>query len=101
MEMLDLLIVLPVLVSAYLTSLLCRFAYWRQRGVRWYFSLVGAFMAGGLTALFIALGLSFQAGQTPYAIFLYIFALEWLPISALAPALIVTWYYRRKSRNKS
>jgi hypothetical protein len=99
MEILDFLIVLPVFASAYLTSLLCRFARRRQSGVRWYFSLVGAIATGGLTALFVALGLSIQAGQTPYAGFFYIFALEWLPISALPPALIVTWYYRRKSRN--
>jgi ABC-type Co2+ transport system permease subunit len=100
METLDLLILLPVFASAYLTSLLCRFARRRQRSVRWYFGLVGAIATGGLTALFIALGLSIQAGQTPYAGFFYIFALEWLPISALPPALLVVWYYRRKSRRK-
>jgi hypothetical protein len=100
METLDLLIVVPVFASAYLTSFLCRFARRRQCDVRWYFSLVGAIMAGGLTALFIALGLSIQAGQTPYSVFFYIFALEWLPISALPPALLVVWYYRRKFRNK-
>jgi hypothetical protein len=100
METLDLLIILPVFTSAYLTSLLCRFARWRQRGVRWYFGFVGAIVTGLLVILFISLGLSIQPGQTPNAIFFFIWALEWLPVSVLPPSLIVTWSYRRKSGNK-
>jgi hypothetical protein len=100
METLDLLIILPVFASAYLTSLLCRFARWRQRDVRWYFGVVGAIVTGLLIILFISLGLSIQAGQTPNAIFFFIWALEWLPVSALPPALVVIRYYRRKSCNK-
>jgi ABC-type Co2+ transport system permease subunit len=101
METLDFLIVLPVFASAYLTSFLCRLARRRQRVACWYFSLVGAIATGGLTVLFVALGLSIQSGQTPYTGFFYAFALEWLPISVLPPALLVVWYYRRKSRSKS
>jgi hypothetical protein len=101
MEMLDWLIALPVLASAYSTSLLCRFARWRHRGVRWYFSLLGAAGAGGFTCLLIWAGLSLQSGQMPYGFLFWTTILEWMPAFVLPPAVIVTWYYRRKSRNKS
>jgi hypothetical protein len=99
-EMAGILFLLPVLISAYLASLLCRFAWRRQSGVRWYFALMAAVATGGFEILFVALGLSIQAGQTPYAIFFYVPYLKWLPVSALLPALIVTWYYRRKSSRR-
>jgi hypothetical protein len=96
-EITDILFLLPVLVSAYLASLLCRFAWRRHSGVHWYFALMAAVAAGGFEVLFVALSLSIQEGQTPYAIFFYVPFLKWLPVSALLPAMIVTWYYRRKS----
>jgi hypothetical protein len=100
METLDLLIVVPVFASAYLTNLLCRRARRRQRGVPWYFGLVGAIAAGGFTCLLIWLGIFFQRGQMPYAFDFWTTILEWLPAFILPPALIVTWYYRRKFRSK-
>jgi hypothetical protein len=69
METVDLLIVLPVSVSAYLASLLCRFAKWLERAVYWYFGLVGAMSAGVFMIPFIALDFSIQPGQTPYLFF--------------------------------
>ena len=100
-EITEILFVLPVFVSAYLASLLCRFAWRRKNGVQWYLALVAAVAAGGFEILLIALGLSIQAGQTPYAIYFYVPFLKWLPVSALLPALLVTWYYRRKSSQRS
>ena len=96
-EITEILFVLPVLISAYLASLLCRFAWRRQSVVHWYFALVAAVATGGFEILFIALGLSIKSGQTHYAIFFFVPFLKWLPVSALLPALIITWYYRRKS----
>ena len=65
MGMLCLLISLPVVASAYLTSLICRFSLQRRHGVRWYFSLVGAIVAGGFACLSIWLRFFFQHGQLP------------------------------------
>jgi hypothetical protein len=100
MEILDFLIpLLPVFASAYLTSLLCRFAR-RQHDVRWYFGLVGAIVTGGFICLFIWLGFFFQNGQLPPEFSIWTFLLKWLPIFVLPPALTVTWYYRRIFRGK-
>jgi hypothetical protein len=100
METLDLLILLPVLASAYLTGLLCRFERRRQRAVRWYLGLIGAGMAGGLICASIWLGFVIQHGRLPGEFSAWPVLLEWLPVFVLPPAVVVTWYYQRKSGNK-
>jgi hypothetical protein len=106
MKMLNLLIALlliglPIFASAYLTGLFCRLAQRGQRGVPWYFSLLGALGAGGFYCLLFWVGFLFQHGQLPGEFAVWPFLSEWLPVFILPPAVIITWYYRRKSRNKS
>jgi hypothetical protein len=100
MLMLCLLISLPVLVSTYLTHLICRSSLRRGRGVHWYFSLIGAALAGGFICLLIWLGFVFQHGELPGEFSAWPVLLEWLPVLVLPPTLVVTWLYRRKSRKE-
>ena len=95
-------IVLTCCTSAYLTSLLCRFAQWRHWKLRLGFGFIGAIGAVSLTALFVWLGLSIQHGAVGQIVEEYLRS-RLLVVSAfaLAPALLVAWYYRRRLRQMS
>src|SRR6266705_4240561 len=93
-------IVLTCCASAYLASLVCPFALWRHWSVRWYFGFVGAIWSSVLALLFIRLGLSLHPGEIGKIdegeFFVSMFIR--LSVFALAPALLVVWYYLRKKR---
>ncbi|HZM04785.1 MAG TPA: hypothetical protein VFC44_17425 [Candidatus Saccharimonadales bacterium] len=89
-------VVLSVFLSAYLTSLLCRWAARRVSDVRWYFSLFGALAAMGFICLLIGLGFLLTGGHLPYGAVIWIYILERLPILVLTPAIIMAIYYQRK-----
>ena len=98
-------VMLPILLtccaSAYLTTLLCRFAEGRGRRVWWVFGFLATAAAGVLTVLFIWLGVSLQHGangvndEVGFCVSVFIR----VSVPALVPALFVIWYYRRRIRN--
>ena len=66
--------------------------------MRWYFGLVGAIGASILAILFICLGLFLPRGEMsgfdPVGFLESIFT--WWAVSAVAPGLLVTRFYRKK-----
>jgi peptidoglycan biosynthesis protein MviN/MurJ (putative lipid II flippase) len=88
-------------VSAYVTSLGCRFARKRHKKCPWRVAVFSALTAGLVTVLFIWLGLSLPPGEMidvdPVEFYGTVFV--WVTSFALAPALLVWWYYRRNLKD--
>jgi hypothetical protein len=99
-------ILIPVLLAsastAYLTSLLCRFARWRQWRIGWHLSFFGAVATFGLGVLTIMIAGYMQPGnwgEPKVGIFRFLMGLLAIAsvISSVAGFLVVASHLRRVS----